>query len=116
MKYCQFVYYILLFNIIISILYNTISYPIISVTDRLRDFTIGVGNIFDGTNFNVDDYTVCIRHCASLGYGQFKYYKCTSGQITGRYVSVFIDGSGSKPMVLCEVQVFGYAESPGKDN
>ena len=84
------------------------------VTDRLSDFTIGVGNIFDGTNFNVDDSTVCTRHCASLGYGQFKYYKCTSGSITGRYVSIFIDVGESRTMAFCDVQVFGYKESPGK--
>ena len=75
--------------------------------EGISDFTIGVGDTFDGT-FTASDLT----HCATFaGYPKDgdvdNIFSCSTKQ-TGRYVAIYPSisyGAPGSPFSICEVEV-----------
>lgn len=85
----------------------------ITISDlNFKEFEIGVGQEFDGSNFVAANFQTCIYKCHKQGNAARKKYICRDGPILGRYVAVYI--VTTKHLKLCEVDVLGRKKQYGK--
>lgn len=78
----------------------------------MKEFEIGVGQEFDGSNFVASNFKTCSYNAYLQGDCERKKYNCRDGPTLGRYVSVYKVITGS--MTLCEVEVFGRKKQYGR--
>ena len=72
--------------------------------ERLSNFTISVGNVFDDQKFDATTYEECWFQSAALGPGETRDFICRR-VILGRYVAIHFPPDKTEPLTLCEVEV-----------
>ena len=72
----------------------------------ISDFTIGVGDTFDGNTFDADDFNTCTAFEGYPKHGNISnIFSCDTPQ-TGRYVAIYASyGTLKSPFNICEVEV-----------
>ena len=74
--------------------------------DRLRDFYIRVGNVFEEGSFDPTTYTLCHYQPTALFAGETRLFQCPS-PIAGRFVTIHFPVNRTVALPLCEVTVQG---------
>ena len=73
--------------------------------ERLSNFTISVGNVFDDQKFNATTYEECWFQSAALGPGETREFTCPH-VLMGRYVAIHFPPDKTEALTLCEVEVY----------
>ena len=73
--------------------------------DRLADFYIRVGQIFNRATFDPTNYTQCAHQSTVLGSSETKMFTCDQ-PISGRFVTVHFPTTRTEVLTLCEVAVY----------
>ena len=69
---------------------------------KLRNFTVSIGRVFDVNNINPDSFHDC---ASDISYGnETKNVQCEQ-KVIGQYVRIKLEGEGI--LSLCEVNVYG---------
>ena len=75
------------------------------VDDRLKNFTIGVGNEIDSCHlFQPENFTTCVHVPGRLEQAETRLLLCGT-YVQGRYVTIYMERP--ETMTLCEVEVYG---------
>ena len=74
--------------------------------DRLSDFYIRVGNVFEEGSFDPTTYTLCHYQPTALFAGETRLLQCPS-PIAGRFVTIHFPVNRTAALSLCEVTVQG---------
>ena len=73
--------------------------------ERLREFYIRVGNVFDEDNFDPFTYDECWYQSDQLANAETREFTCHQ-VLVGRYVAIHHSLNVSLVLTLCEVQVY----------
>ena len=73
--------------------------------ERLRQFYIRVGNVFDEDNFDPFTYDECWYQSDQLANAETREFTCHQ-VLLGRYVAIHHSLNVSLVLTLCEVQVY----------
>ena len=73
--------------------------------EGISDFTIGVGDTFDGSTFTAGDFTTCTTFTGYPKHGDVNnIFTCDTMQ-TGRYVAIYATYGTANPFSICDVKV-----------
>ena len=73
--------------------------------ERLADFYIRVGQIFNETAFDATTYTICAYQPGVIGASKTRIFQCEQ-PIKGRFVTVHFPMTRTEILTLCEVAVY----------
>lgn len=79
---------------------------VVFIESSLSNFKVGIGNVFDESNFISNNFNLCKHFTDTIPKGISSEIDCDSSPLEGSFIAVWMEGVSNTRLTLCEVEVY----------